>query len=224
MSADHVVPAGSLIARLKTFDRKERGLLLRHVVGFEEQSLELGPMFRERLCDVLRGRVDKVPGNAYAAFDYDLDWLSIALGRQGNPIRPVDVRDIDLLIVIRDGGTTHVVLVEAKGDAPWDNGQLCDKAERLCEIFGKNDGTAVPGVEPHFVMISPRPPQRVRYKPWPSWMRRNGKPPWLCLTLPDGLVRVGGSVGCPTFKQVPRSRRIPADSASPRPLGRADRP
>ena len=36
------------LTALKTFDRKEQGLLLHHAQGFEEQSL-LGSKFRERL-------------------------------------------------------------------------------------------------------------------------------------------------------------------------------
>lgn len=74
--------------------------------------------------------------------------------------------DVDLLVAFEDGTTTHVILVEAKGDTAWSNKQMKSKAERLRVAFdGINDT-----VKPHFAFISPSPPQHLITEGWPNWI------------------------------------------------------
>ena len=82
----------------------------------------------------------------------------------------------------------QIVLVEVKGDASWDNAQLCSKAKRLERIFAAGQ----PGSDlavPRFVMMSPKKYSKKNLKHWPDWMKPNGKPLWIELTLPEGLMK-----------------------------------
>ncbi len=120
----------------------------------------------------------------YAAMDYHLDWLHAALWcaklewdpklgagftpelrRIESPSTAVDPdrlqqdvmgnqEDVDLLLVIEDGGTTHLVLVEAKGVSSFDESQLGSKLKRLELILRKE---AVPsGLLVSLVLLAPK--------------------------------------------------------------------
>lgn len=138
-----------LIEYLRKFNRKERFILLSHVLGPQaEEVFRLNPCFRgklERELDL------KIPKKAFVAMDYHLDWIQMALYLAGQVTPMIDTipnrdkklfeanqRDIDLLIAFREGGTskpTHIVLIEAKADTGWNNRQLKEKAVRLNRIF-----------------------------------------------------------------------------------------
>jgi len=165
---------------LKRFNRKERFHLLRHVLGCEGESFRLSAGFREALGANIGQRV---PEDALVVMDYHLDWIAMAVWlaeRDGIPTKAAPERneaqvqgnqeDVDLLVAFKAAGTSHLVLVEAKGDASWDNAQLESKAERLRAIFGEEiaDGAKV---RPHFVLLAPRESSRIRNRAWPVWMR-----------------------------------------------------
>ncbi|MDA0988348.1 MAG: hypothetical protein O2783_04330, partial [Chloroflexi bacterium] len=98
--------------------------------------------------------------------------------------------DVVLLVAFEDGPLTHLVLLEAKGATDWTNKQMCSKAKRLQKIFGET-GTEFPGVNPHFVLISPKPPtKRLETEKWPQWMRGKEGPTWIRLNWRGNLVKV----------------------------------
>ena len=111
-----------------------------------------------------------VPGDAYVAMDYHLDWLQMALYLADKPERQERVpnddlvagtqEDADLLVAFEGESTTHLVLVEAKVETGWTNKQLKSKADGL----PGSSARAVPGTHlttPHYVLASPRPPPRM---------------------------------------------------------------
>lgn len=184
-----------LIASLKQFNRKERFILLCQTLGFEDQSFRLSDSFRCRLGDRLN---TEVPKDAFAAMDYHLDWLQMAmyLAENARPDYPIpndglvagNQQDVDLLVCFPSGSRTHLVLIEAKADSAWSNKQLCRKAKRLGKIFGEGQPDTQ-SVIPSFVLMSPTKPDLERLKTcsWPDWMKPSKKPIWLRLPLSPGL-------------------------------------
>lgn len=182
-----------LIGHLRSFNRKERFILLSDALGKER----LGDDFRTRLGDCIGVRV---PADAYVAMDYHLDWLQMALYLADYPDPPKRIpkgdlfagnqEDADLLVAFDGESTTHLVLVEAKVETGWTNRQLKSKAKRLGRIFSEGR----PGVQlatPHYVLASPRPPsENVSTDGWPSWMTREARPVWMELERPHGLRKV----------------------------------
>ncbi len=181
----------SLIDRLKSFNRKERFILLHHVLGYEGKSFLLGNGFRDELARKLGV---KIPDDAFVAMDYHIDWLQMAT----TPVTRIvpndglvdgNQEDIDLLIAFEAGGKTHVVLVEAKGDTSWSNDQLNSKAARFRRIFGESrNGRGE--LQRHFVLMSPKKSERIAAGGWPAWMKdENGKPYWIQLPMREDLVK-----------------------------------
>ncbi|MYD95212.1 MAG: hypothetical protein F4Y02_16345 [Chloroflexi bacterium] len=169
-----------LIDALERFNRKERFHLLRHVLGYEGWSFRLSDEFREELG---RNIGERVPPGALVMMDYHLDWISMAVWLSGQHALPTkqtpalnegrvagNQEDIDLLVAFKSSGTMHIVLIEAKGDTPWNNSQLESKAVRLREIFGDTipDGAEV---RPHFVLMAPKESAAINAGTWPSWMQ-----------------------------------------------------
>ena len=130
---------------LRLLNRKERFHLLREALG--ETTFRLDERFRTRLQSCLRdsprGAVS-IPPDAFVAMDYHLDWVGMALrlAADGSVQARRDriandglvsgtQQDVDLLVAFPDGPTTHLVMIEAKGDTHWRNEQLDRKAERL---------------------------------------------------------------------------------------------
>lgn len=186
-----------VIDHLKSFNRKERFLLLCEALGFDDQTFRLARGFIKKLSR--RIGVDDIPCDAYVAMDYHLDWLQMALylASESSQPRPIpndglvvaNQQDIDMLVAFAQGERTHLVLIEAKGDTGWTNDQLKSKARRLGRIFGEGrPGTDL--VTGHFVMLSPRKPDRIDAREWPDWMKPDGEPPWLPLRFPDGLMKI----------------------------------
>ena len=167
-----------VIKHLKSFNRKERFILLHEVLGYKRQTFRLGPGFREKLGERLRL---SVPRDSFVAMDYHLDWIQMALYLSDKTSPKDDViyndgivvgnqRDVDLLVAFADDKTTHLVLVEAKGDTGWTNSQLDKKAKRFSRIF-EAGRPGVSAVEPHFVMMSPRESHGIKTAGWPGWMK-----------------------------------------------------
>ena len=187
-----------LIEHLRSFNRKERFILLREALGGDR----LGDAFRRRLGDCIGV---EVPADAFVAMDYHLDWLQMALylATTPNPPSPIPKQDVlgegpakfnanqmdvDLLVAFDEGATPHLVLIEAKMETGWTNLQMCKKATRLRQIFGDPPDRSL--ADPHFVLLSPRRPQRLETDDWPNWMTRDDKPVWMKLPRPPDLRKV----------------------------------
>lgn len=183
----------NLLTHLRSFNRKERFILLTEALG----THRLGEGFRARLGKAIG---IAVPADAYVAMDYHLDWLQMALYLADSPKPRQRIRndglvagnqeDVDLLVAFDEDPTTHLVLVEAKVEAGWTNGQLNSKANRLRRIFGEGR----PGAQlatPHYLLMSPRPPSpAVSTAGWPPWMVRDGRAAWMELPRPPDLRKV----------------------------------
>ena len=184
----------TLIDHLRSFNRKERFILLHEALGEDTFTLDEG--FRARLGASIGV---PVPADAYVAMDYHLDWLQMALYLAATPAPPSPIpnsdlfranqEDADLLVAFDQDATTHVVLLEAKMETGWTNKQLHSKAQRLRLIFG-SDRPGVDLATPHFVLASPKKSERIRTDTWPEWMTRDGVPLWMKLPRPPGLREV----------------------------------
>ncbi|KKL56874.1 hypothetical protein LCGC14_2241030 [marine sediment metagenome] len=184
------------ITNLKSFNRKERYFLVGWTLGNRE--FRLGPEFRAGLSSVLNLNI---PRDAFVAMDYHLDWIyaSAFLAATGdtNTVHPNkdglvsgSQEDMDLVVAFSAGETAHLIMVEAKGVTGWTNKQATSKARRLEAIFGKR-GDTWPHIRPHFVIVSPREPEELDCSSWPGWMKRDdGRPYWIRMELPRGLLRV----------------------------------
>ncbi len=172
-----------LIELLESLNRKERFFLVKQALG----NFQLSDDFRREL-----GRATDldIPSGAFAAMDYHLDWLAAALcahesGDIGitfdNPQQHDNTQkrlvrgnqeDTDLLIAFKSDEQYHIVLVEAKGATNWNNEQMKSKADRLKQIFG-HEGTRYREVIPHFCLVSPSCPEKLRKSEWPGWMTKD---------------------------------------------------
>ena len=162
---------------LRTLNRKERFHLLHDALGFAGQTFILGHDYRARLSDCLGLAV---PYDAYVAMDYQLNWLERAvLGKYGRR----NIQDVDLLVAFADGTVTHLVLIEAKCDSPWDQRQLDAKVDRIAPIF-----TDRSDVVPRFVLTSMECPHLiVDVSRWPAWMHNDDMSYWVPLHAPEKM-------------------------------------
>ena len=186
----------TLMEYLESFNRKERFFLIGDALG--NRAFQLSPDFQNRLGEALS---ISIPGGAFVAMDYHLDWIHASLfltqpGVDGEgfhpniePVATGNQEDTDLLVAFEKEGLTHLLLIEAKAETGWTNKQTRSKAERLQKIFGV-DGSKYHGVKPHYVLTSPRRPQRLESHLWPDWMTRDGQPIWFELSVPSGRRRV----------------------------------
>lgn len=180
----------TVLEYLESFNRKERFFLVGTALG--SPKFRLAPSFRARLGEAFSVQV---PGNAFAAMDYHLDWIHASLflpGREDDPVHPNTPRivsgnqeDTALLVAFEENSITHILLIEAKAETSWNNEQLKSEAVRYTKIFG-TDGDKYPQVEPHFGLMSPCPPHRLKTKYWPAWMTKGDEPIWLELYVPPG--------------------------------------
>ncbi len=184
------------IAKLESFNRKERFFLVGWALGNRE--FRLAPAFRRGISSVLS--LD-VPRDAFVAMDYHLDWIyasaflsptdeAESIHSNTNGLVSGRQEDMDLVVAFDAGETAHIIMVEAKGVTGWTNKQATSKARRLEAIFGQR-GDTWPHIRPHFVIVSPREPQGLECSRRPGWMKRgDGRPFWIKMEIPGGLVRV----------------------------------
>ena len=193
-----------LIERLKSFNRKERYWLLREALG--EHTFELDAEFRKKLGDLLDVHI---PEDAYAAMDYHLDWIALALhlaqhGYSDEPISKNEIRtgqeintnqmDVDMLVAFNDGLKTQLILLEAKVETRWTNKQLRAKIARLKEIIGDGKRPIDDFLEARLILMSPEESAGIQTDGWADWMRRpDGRPYWLELPRPEGLHKANRS-------------------------------
>ncbi len=206
----------TLRSSLERFNRKERNLLVRAVLGHVEgKPLELSGDFRKDVAEKLGGKgAPPIPTDAWWATDYHIAWLAGALAvyvegekqavakkarldqlyppQNDRRIAEGDQQDIDLVIV----SGVDLILIEVKGASYFDNKQLASKMERLDLVHSHYEQwikdalpSAPPKVNFHFLLMSPqRPTEKLKVK-WPVWL----SPPrdqWLELTFPKDALTV----------------------------------
>ncbi|MEZ6963830.1 hypothetical protein [Aeromonas sp. S9(2024)] len=165
--------SNELIKNLKSFNRKERFYLVGQMLG--------NPDFRmddKQLDEISKLIGLTIPREYFAAMDYHLDWIYASLfltQKHDKNIFPrnfidnnkkVDLQisgtqeDVDFILAFVDHeNTTHIVMIEAKGDSYFSNAQLNSKNKRFKAIFG--DENTWLNVRPHFLLCSPKEPQNV---------------------------------------------------------------
>ncbi|NNJ12578.1 hypothetical protein EKD04_019820 [Chloroflexales bacterium ZM16-3] len=190
-----------LITQLRRLNRKERFYVMRAAVG--EERFALGDDFRRQVGEKLG--LD-IPGDAFFAIDYHLDWLSVAIEAtfrpQGKHIYRDTIainqnqEDIDLLIAFDAEEVTQLVLIEAKGVGTWTRKQVMSKLTRLEKIFGASDAGFQVGLRPHLLLMSPAASLKLGRldlekkfpgASLPSWPFTDGHIPWVELKLPKDL-------------------------------------
>ena len=179
-----------LIEHLKSFNRKERSILLEKALG--STTFQLSDKFRDELKECLD--LD-IPVYAYVAMDYHIGWIQMAvyLEKHGEvsksliPIKEVpgvndNQRDVDLLVAFTENAVTHLILIEAKADMSWDYEQLRDKVNKLKESVHPQqlaDPTSASAstLELRLVLMSPKLPDVGKSKyidvsKWADWMKK----------------------------------------------------
>jgi hypothetical protein len=165
--------SNELIKNLKSFNRKERFYLVGQMLGNPEFRMD-----DKQLNKISELIGIKIPREYFAAMDYHLDWIyaSLFLTQEHDekpfPRNFIDnnkkvylqisgtQEDVDFLLAFVDPeNTTHIVMIEAKGDSYFSNSQLDSKNKRFKAIFG-NENTWT-NVKPHFLICSPKNPQNV---------------------------------------------------------------
>ncbi|MGL4924402.1 hypothetical protein [Aeromonas sp. 30P] len=194
--------SNSLIDNLKSFNRKERFYLIGQMLGNPEFRMD------DNQLDKISNLIGlTIPRKYFAAMDYHLDWIYASLfltQEHGGKIFPrnfidnnkkVDLQisgtqeDVDFLIAFVDHeNTTHIVMIEAKGDSYFSNGQLDSKNKRFKAIFG-NENTW-PNVRPHFLICSPKEPQKINIEDPAYFIFKNSELLLLKLDMGDGKKKV----------------------------------
>lgn len=167
------------VKTLRSFDSHERGILLQWALG---RDFELAEAVRAELSSMIQR---DIPGDAFVAMDYTLDWLFAAIATtssQKPPIQPhpwppgealkASIEDVDLLVAWKDAAGNHTLLLEAKGFTGWTNKQMSSKAARLAAIF---EGEIADKFDVHFVLCGPSPSKGLDTSTWPAWMRRGDR-------------------------------------------------
>ncbi|WP_421344222.1 hypothetical protein [Aeromonas veronii] len=194
--------SNSLIDNLKSFNRKERFYLIGQMLGNPEFRMD------DKQLDEISKLIEvKIPREYFAAMDYHLDWIYASLfltqdhGEKIFPRNFIDnnkkvylqisgtQEDVDFLLAFIDPeNKTHIVMIEAKGDSYFSNGQLDSKNKRFKAIFG-NENTW-PNVRPHFIICSPKKPQKINIEEPAYFMFKNITLPWLELDMGNGKNKV----------------------------------
>ncbi|MFC2056008.1 hypothetical protein ACFLTO_00330 [Chloroflexota bacterium] len=184
----------NIIENLTAFNRKERFYLVGTALG--NKDFRLSTQFIddiEKMFDLI------IPDNYFSAMDYHLDWIYASLtlsNGETDLVYPNQERiihasceDIDFLVAYKYKNDCHIILLEAKGVTLFSNKQLQSKIARLMQIFGRN-GTNWPQVIPHFAIVSPKEPQRIKHNNWPNWAKPEGKVKWIPLQISHDLKKV----------------------------------
>lgn len=192
----------NLIYNLKSFNRKERFYLIGQMLGKPDFRMD-----DKQLAEISKLIGVTIPSEYFAAMDYHLDWIyaSLFLTQDHDEKtfprnfidnnKKVDLQisgtqeDVDFLLAFVDHeNTTHIVMIEAKGDSYFSNGQLDSKNKRFKVIFG-NENTW-PNVRPHFIICSPKKPQKINIEEPAYFMFKDFKLLWLELDMGDGKKKI----------------------------------
>lgn len=192
-----------IISNLRSFNRKERFYLIGQMLGNPEFRMD------DNQLDKISNLIGlTIPRKYFAAMDYHLDWIYASLYlTKNNPTGRVErnfieeneietdyqisgtQEDVDFLLAFVDEKKiTHIVMIEAKGDSYFSNGQLDSKNKRFKAIFG-NENTW-PNVRPHFIICSPKKPQKIKIEEPAYFIFKNSKLPWLELDMGNGKNKV----------------------------------
>ncbi|BEE17240.1 hypothetical protein VAWG006_14930 [Aeromonas enteropelogenes] len=196
--------SNSLIDNLKSFNRKERFYLICQMLGNPEFRMD-----DNQLDEISKLIGFTIPRKYFAAMDYHLDWIYASLYLTKNNTASCVERnfteengtaidyqisgtqeDVDFLLAFVDEKQiTHLVMIEAKGDSYFSNGQLDSKNKRFMAIFG-NENTWL-NVRPHFLICSPKEPQKISIEE-PAYFIFNKKSEltWFPLKMGDGKNKV----------------------------------
>jgi hypothetical protein len=145
---------------LERFNRKERNLLVRAILGHKEKPLQLADSFRDKIAGTLDDLV-RIPSDAWWATDYHISWLAGALTllvngesavfhkKHDQPLPPWPNPPIPNTATQPDEGQSQLVegnqedvdlvvatgseliMMEAKGFDTFDKEQLRSKLQRL---------------------------------------------------------------------------------------------
>ena len=145
----------SLPEALERFNRKERNLLVRDILGHtKDAALPLSASFRQKVEERLR---IPVPEHAWWATDFHISWLAGALAvymKQNTNLRPFpnpevataandavsskprqlvegNQEDIDLIVATDQ----HLILIEAKAYGTFTDKQIGSKVARLNLLY-----------------------------------------------------------------------------------------
>lgn len=188
----------NLAKALERFNRKERNLLFRALLG-KEKRLELAKTF----CKAVEHKLNiKVAADAWWATDYHINWLAGALAvytkgnerlnnplpnphKNGHALVKGNQEDIDLVIA----SDLDLILIEAKAYGSWSNEQIKSKLARLELLHAYYDNMAkdediANHVQMHFLLMSPRQPKKIA-SDWPKWAQKENEIPWIELALPE---------------------------------------
>src|ERR1035437_4894523 len=196
-----------LTAALERFNRKERNLLFRAVLGNNEERLKMDKEFREKVESKLK---ITIAPDAWWATDYHINWLAGALAIYTDenkylgmvqPNEPEDDRALiegnqeDIDLVIASG--RNLILVEAKAYGSWSNSQLEHKMVRFKLLYDYNiklarEQDAASPVLIHLLLVSPKGSEKITVE-YPDWARKDPKDstfPWIELQLPLPIERI----------------------------------
>ncbi len=192
-----------IISNLKSFNRKERFYLIGQMLGNPEFRMDDNQL--DKISNLIGLTISR---KYFAAMDYHLDWIYASLYLTKNNSKSCVERnfieengietdyqisgtqeDVDFLLAFVDEKKiTHIVMIEAKGDSYFSNGQLDSKNKRFKAIFG-NENTW-PNVRPHFLLCSPKEPQKINIEEPAYFIFKNSKLPWLELDMGEGKNKV----------------------------------
>ncbi|MGL4707795.1 MAG: hypothetical protein ACRCWH_06195 [Aeromonas veronii] len=194
--------SNKLIENLKSFNRKERFYLVGQMLGNPDFRMD-----KTQLAEISKLIGTTIPSEYFAAMDYHLDWIYASLfliqehDKKTFPRNFIDNKqkidlqisgtqeDVDFLLAFVDHeNTTHIVMIEAKGDSYFSNAQLNSKNKRFNAIFG--DENTWPNVRPHFLLCSPKEPQNVSIEEPAYFIFKSSKLLWLELDMGDGKNKV----------------------------------
>ncbi|MHC9247645.1 hypothetical protein [Aeromonas jandaei] len=195
--------SNKLIENLKSFNRKERFYLVGQMLGNPDFRMD-----KTQLAEISKLIGTTIPSEYFAAMDYHLDWIYASLfliqehDKKTFPRNFIDNKqqidlqisgtqeDVDFLLAFVDHeNTTHIVMIEAKGDSYFSNAQLNSKNQRFKAIFG--DANTWPNVRPHFLLCSPKEPQKVTIEdPVYFMLTKDQNPIWFPLIMGIGKNKV----------------------------------
>ncbi|MFQ2521446.1 hypothetical protein ACK3Z5_17140 [Aeromonas caviae] len=194
--------SNKLIKNLKSFNRKERFYLVGQMLGNPDFRMD-----KTQLAEISKLIGTTIPSEYFAAMDYHLDWIYASLfliqehDKKTFPRNFIDNKqqidlqisgtqeDVDFLLAFVDHeNTTHIVMIEAKGDSYFSNAQLNSKNKRFNAIFG--DENTWPNVRPHFLLCSPKEPQNVSIEEPAYFIFKSSKLLWLELDMGDSKNKV----------------------------------
>ena len=196
-----------LAAALERFNRKERNLLIRSVLGHGETPLQLSEAFRQLLASTLN--IPELPKTTWWATDYHASWIAgaiaiymddkvaLEIGRpnpefKGRRLVEGNQEDIDLLVAVGQ----HLIMIEAKAYGAWNAKQIVSKLRRIDLLLAYYEQVKQQDapIHFHFLLMSPRKPCLLPDKLKKDMPARVGRLwpqlPWIQLKLETSVLEV----------------------------------